>query len=181
VKENLPQIGDLACARITYFGGGKWYIKPELVGDMFLALHLHFIDYFRGWFGEVKSLQATRHAAGEGDGFMHSGTILMEHENCPASYIEFGMGYPASPAYVVQILGSQGLVRNDKALTVKIGKEATEIEMGKKAALQPDSDNFVAQIVDGAAPHRSWEDGRRTIELSLDCTRSAETGEKIAY
>ena len=179
--EVLPKLGDLAHARITYFGGGKWYIKPELVGDMFLALHIHFIDYFRGWFGEVRSLLATKHTGGQAEGFMHSGTILMEHEKCPAAYIEFGMGYPGSPAYSLEVLGTDGLLVKGKSLSLMVGKEATEVAQPKSDALRADSDNFVAEVVEGAAPMRSWEDGRRTMELSLDCTRSAETGEKLTY
>ena len=177
--EQLPRIGDIANARITYYGGGKWYIKPALVGNPFLALHIHFIDYFRGWFGEVKSLVATQHAAGEGEGYMHSGTILMQHENCAASYIEFGMGYPESPAYAAQILGSKGLIVKGKGLTVTVDGQTTTVDATKKNALQPDSENFIAQVVEGADPLRSWEDGRRTLALCLDCTRSAQTGDKI--
>jgi len=182
-KDALPRLGEIAHARITYFGAGKWYVIPEKVGDMFLALHIHFVDYFRGFFGEVKSVAATRHQAGAGHDFCHSGTILMAHENNPASYIEFGMGYPERPPYVMSILGTRGYLWYDGELHVREhGKgEAQGVSLPKKQALREDSDSFIAEIVSGAPPLRTREDSRRTMEVALDCTRSVSTGEKITY
>jgi predicted dehydrogenase len=182
VSARLRDIGHVACARMTYFGGRKWYVVPELVGNIFLALHLHFIDYFRGWFGEVRSLVATRHAATAADGvLMHSGTILLECERCPAAYIEFGMGYPNEPAYTAQIVGARGLILKDRQVVVASDDQETAYDLGTNASLKTDTDSFVAQAVRGAPPLRTWEDGRKTLEVCLACSRSAETGERLVF
>jgi len=38
--DNVNKLGSIACARITYFGGGKWYVKPKVVGVR-RRRHLH--------------------------------------------------------------------------------------------------------------------------------------------
>ena len=180
-KQLLPDLGDIAHARITFFAGGdKWYHVPELVGNMHLALHLHFVDYFRGFFGDVRSLLATYHRSGRGEDSRHSGTILMEHERNPAGYIEFGAGYPGRPAYTMSILGAKGyLYAHERQISLDCGAGPKDVEMPSDEALREDSNNFVAQVVRNAPPLRTPEDGRRTMEISLLCTKSAATGEKI--
>ena len=182
-KDALARIGDPVCMRFTYYGAGKWYTTPELVGDMYLALHIHFIDYARGLFGEVKSLVATGHHSGKGDTYSHSGVILTEHENCPSVHIEFGMGYTARPPYTFHILGTDGLITmsGSREIELETADGKSPVEVPKKDNLLDDSENFVARIVRGAAPLREWDDCIRTMRLCLDCTRSSATGEKIAY
>lgn len=178
----LPEIGEPVAMRFTYYGEGKWYTTPELVGDMFLALHIHFIDYARGFFGEVTALTATGHEAGVGADFRHTGVALLEHERCPAVQIEFGMGYPACPGYSFHAMGTEGvLTMQGGEITLQTGDEGRAIDQPEQDNLRPDSDNFIARITEDARPLRDWDDATRTMALCLDCTRSARTGAKISY
>ena len=83
----------------------------------------------------------------------------------------------------MSILGTDGYLWYDGKLHLREadadGEE--EIELPKNQALRDDSHSFIAQIALGMPPLRTREDGRRTMEISLDCTRSVETGEKIVY
>lgn len=179
--ENLPKIGEIGYAHVGYFQSSKWYSTPALVGNRFLALHIHYIDYYRGWFGKCKSLVATVHDGGVGESHPLGGSVLMEMERCPAAYIEWGMGYPGWKEYSFRIVGLDGAIEKAEKLRVVRGDEVMEIEQPANNALELDSENFVAEVLDGAAPLRSWEDNVRTLQLCLDCMRSAETGEKIFY
>jgi predicted dehydrogenase len=145
-------------------------------------MHIHFIDYARGFFGEVKWLEATAFAYGQGDSFRHGGTTLMEHESCPSVYIEFAMGFDDRPPYSYHILGATGLAEfADRKLFVRKGGSTDTIEQPQKDNLQDDTDNFIAQVLHDERPLRTWADTRRTMEVCLDCTRSARTGEKVVY
>jgi len=181
VAEHIPSLGSIACARVTYFGGRNWHVKPDRVGDIFLALHIHFIDYFRGWFGEVQSVCATRHEAGEGESYMHSGTVLLKHERCPAAFVELGVGYLSRPQFTMHVLGSEGLLTKGEKIEFSRGGQTVEVHQGPNIAVKVDTDDFVAHVVEGAKPLRAWKDTRRSMQVSLDCTRSAAAGQQISY
>ena len=178
----LPAIGEPVAMHVTYYSDSKWYATPELVGDMFLALHIHFIDYARGFFGEVTALTAATHEAGSDASFRHSGVVLLEHKRCPAVQIEFGMGYPVCPGYSFHVMGTDGLLKMSGGEVTLITAEGDRaIELSEQDDLHADSNNFVARIAEGAEPLRDWDDMTRTMALCLDCTRAARTGVKIAY
>jgi biliverdin reductase len=181
VRDALPGLGDVACARMTYYGGKGWYTKPELVGNPFLALHIHFIDYFRGFFGKVEALTATLHRHGTGDHYMHSGTILLEMADCPSAYIEFGMGYPGKPSYEIHIVGCEGRLTKTDIMRLEECEKQCELVMPDLDGMKADSDNFIDEIVKGTPPLRDWDDVLQTLRHCLDCMRSAETRAKIFY
>jgi predicted dehydrogenase len=179
VRDVLPTLGDVACARMTYYGGKGWYVTPEIVGNLFLALHIHFVDYFRGFFGDVEALTATIHRYGSGDGRMHSGTVLLEMSNCPSAYMEFGMGYPGKPSYEMCIVGTEGRLVKNEVVRLECDEKQCDLVLPELDAVKADSDNFVDEIVKDAPPLREWDDVLQTMKHSLDCGRSADTRSKI--
>jgi len=181
VRQNLEWLGPIASAHVTYFGGGHWDVRPENLGNPFLVLHTRFVDYFRGWFGEVKSIAAVVNVAEERDGLACSGAILIQHERCPAALIEFGMGFPCKPKFTMHILGGGGLIDVNDRVTLTSRGRTRELAQGKNTALKVDTDSFVAQVVNHAPPLRTWPDVMRTMKVSLDCERSSRTGQRMCY
>jgi predicted dehydrogenase len=181
IRDNLENLGDIGYARMAYFDVGLWYSTPSMIGNRFLALHIHFIDYYRGWFGEPKSLVAVVHDGGTGEEYPLGGTVLMEFEKCPSAIIEWGMGYTAHREDSLRILGTRGVIEKRDSLKVILDDKTSEITMEHDRSLKMDTDNFVSEIIEGSSPLRSWEDQLRTIKTCIDCKTSAETGKKILY
>jgi len=184
LRENLGRLGRLVCARIRYFGGKKWYVDEKLAGNMFVALHIHFVDQFIGLFGEVAWLDATKRILADKE--IHFGTILMGFKSGVVGYIEFGMNFPGSPSYSSTIVGDGGYIEFNRLprspMPTIIGQDAKgpfEVPIPEVSAIKVDSDNFVAEVVDGAAPISPLPVGRRAIELCLAATESAEKGQRV--
>jgi hypothetical protein len=129
----------------------------------------------------VKSLFATRFEAVQGEDVMHSGTVLLEHERCPCALIEFGVGYLHKPVHTMHILGGEGLIEMADRIRLSRGGKTVELPASEDQSLKVDTHNFCAQIMQGSVALRSWADARRSMEVSVDCARAAESGQRITY
>ncbi len=177
IRDQFPHIGTPVWAHYRYYGGGGFYIDPDLRGNAFIALHFHFIEQQRDLLGEVSWIEATEWDGGD----KSSGNIMMGFESGATGYIEFGMGFPAAPSYQISFLGSDGSIeyRREEGLSLQTKDRKDAIEIPGIKAMTMDSDNFIAQIVSAAEPISPPEVGRRAIELCLAATQSARDSRRI--
>lgn len=177
IRDQFPHIGTPVWAHYRYYGGGGFYVNPELRGNSFIALHIHFVEQQRDLLGEVAWIEGTQW---DGEN-KTSGNILMGFESGATGYIEFGMGFPASPSYQISFLGSDGSIeyRREEGLSLQTKGGSDAIEIPGIKAMTMDSDNFIAQIVSAAEPLSPPEVGRRAIELCLAATQSASEHRRI--
>jgi len=181
LRNNLPHIGEPVWAHYRYYGGspGSWYAEPQLRGNPFIALHIHFIEQQRDLLGEPEWVQATLWEKSEG-GNRVSGNIMLGFSRNVTGYIEFGMGFCAKPSYQITYLGSDGFLEfNQGKLHLHTADSTKEVIVGENRALQLDTDNFVAQVLSGAEPLSPPSVGRRAIELCLAATRSVEDNRRV--
>lgn len=180
IRDQFNRLGTPVWAHYCYYGGGGFYVEPELRGNPFIALHIHFVEQMRDVLGEVAWIEATEWDADEG-GNKTSGNLMMGFKSGATGYIEFGMGFPASPSYHISFLGSEGLIEYRRgeglALQTREGKET--LTVADINAMKIDTDNFVAQIAEGAVPLSPPEVGRRAIELCLAATQSARENRRV--
>jgi predicted dehydrogenase len=174
---NLARLGRIVCARITYFGGTKWYVDPALRGDPYVALQVHFIDQFEHHFGRCQWLAANEPTGRDGSPYL--GTLLMSFEGDVPAYQEFAMGFPASPPYAGMIAGERGYFEFTASRIAgqdTDGPFEVEIGSGVDEALDKSSQAFVAQLRAKGEPLSPLAEGRRAIELALVASRSAAAG-----
>lgn len=177
----IPKLGRIACAHIAYFAGSRWRSKPELLDDVLLSVYLHLIDHLRGWFGEIKSLRAVRDQGLADDRKMRCAIITLEIDRCPLAVLELGVGYHRRRHYTMRILGSEGVLERRREVILSSAGRKRTIEEPDNTALKVDTDSFVRQALGGSNPLRDWDDGRRSLEVALDCMRAADAGEEIVY
>ncbi len=180
------KVGRVVYSHVRYAGGKSWYVKPELSGDAFVALHIHFIYQFYDLFGWPVSIDA---GLIQVPGESNWGSILMGFKNDLIGIIDFGMGLNFSsgktsvPSYQWLILGENGCLEYDKAKNknsiIYAGKNIFE-EIPVNAPVQVnDTDNFIEQILFRKDPYIPLSEGRKAIELSLLASKSAKSGKRI--
>ncbi|HJN17459.1 MAG TPA: Gfo/Idh/MocA family oxidoreductase [Armatimonadota bacterium] len=172
LKEALGDLGEPRAAYYRYYGGGKWYVDPDRRGDIFCALHIHFIDQFIDLFGQPASIDA--HGT-EREGKV-SAVVTMRYDSGLVGTIEFGMGFTDVPGYMGTIIttdGSCGFDRQDGLrVTIDKGGEQQVIKPDTDASIAKDAATFIDEILGTGPPLSDLATGRRAIELCIQCTRA---------
>jgi predicted dehydrogenase len=171
MKESLAGLGEPRAAYYRYYGGGGWYVDPALRGDMFCALHIHFIDQFVDFFGQPAHLAA--HGA-ERDGQAFA-TVMMQWEGGLAGVIEFAMGFTDKPSYMGTVVTSDGWVgfNNEGGMTVTVseGGETGELVPPADSSQDEDAESFLDEILGTGGPQYDLAAARNTLALCLECSR----------
>lgn len=170
MKGALEGLGEPRAAYYRYYGGGGWYVDPALRGDMFCALHIHFIDQFVDLFGQPERMVA--HGV-EKDG-QASAVVMMQFPGGLAGTIEFAMGFKDKPSYMGTIVTTDGWVGFDATgtMTVFVDEGGEEGEMNPPADTSKEEDvaSFLDEILGTGGPQSDLATGRRAIELCLECS-----------
>lgn len=177
--ENIPRLGNIACARIRYFGGRKFYLTPELRGDPFLSFQIHFIDQFEHHFGKCRSLIAHEPLGRDRTGEPYFGSLLMVFDNDVPFYQEFAMGFDCNPSYTGTIVGERGYLdfgREGISGEDADGEFDAKPPSGDGGTIKLNTDAFIREIRGEAPPVRTLAEGRRATELSLLASSSARQG-----
>lgn len=174
MKGALEGLGQPRAAYYRFYGGAGWYVDPALRGDMFCALHIHFIDQFVDFFGEPQGLDAH---GDERDGQVWA-TVLMQWESGLVGTIEFAMGFKDKPSYLGTVVTSDGWVgfNNEGGMTVTVseGGEVGEMTPPPDTSQDEDADSFLDEILGTGGPQCDLATGRATIALCLECSRILE-------
>jgi predicted dehydrogenase len=155
-----------------YYGGASWYVQPELRGDLFCALHIHFIDQFVDFFGAPEGLDA--HGA-ECDGQVWA-TVLMRWPGGLVGTVEFAMGFADKPSYLGTVVTSDGWVgfnsgEGGLTVTVNEGGETGEMTPPPDTSQDEDAESFLDEILGVGGPQCDLATGRATLALCLECSR----------
>lgn len=172
MKGALEGLGEPRAAYYRYYGGSGWYVDPTLRGDMFCALHIHFIDQFTDLFGDPEKLVA--HGA-ETAGQVCA-VVMMQWPNGLTGTIEFAMGFRDKPSYMGTIVTSDGWVGFDNGgdgLTVTVGKDGECGEMTPPPDTSKDEDaaSFLDQILGTGAAQYDLLESRKILGYCLECSR----------
>ena len=187
LKELAPRLGQFFHAHYRYFGDAHWYVNPALRGDLFVALHIHFLDQFEDIMGRTLRLNATAAVLWAGERSIHSATVLQEFADGANAFQEFGMGFPAKPTYSGWYIGENGWLGFEVAQIGETPKVRLVLADGTDRTCAPDSDdvvasdtaNFLAQVLDGAPSWVPEAQTRRALTLALAASESAQKGRKI--
>ena len=170
MKESLAGLGEPRAAYYRYYGGGGWYVDPQLRGDLFCALHIHFIDQFVDFFGQPARLAA--HGA-ERDGQAWA-DVMMQWESGLVGTIEFAMGFADKPSYMGTVVTADGWVgfRSDGGVTVTVneGGETGELVPPPDTSQAEDAESFLDEILGAGGPQCDLATGRNALALSLECS-----------
>jgi predicted dehydrogenase len=175
MKDALSGLGEPRAAYYRYYGGGSWYVDPALRGDMFCALHIHFIDQFCDFFGPPERLVAH---GGEKDGQVYAVVMMMWPEGLTGT-IEFAMGFDDKPSYSGTIVTSDGWVGFEAAggMTVTVGEGGEEGEMTPPPDTSKDEDaaSFLDEVLGTGGPQCDLAAARETLALCLECGKQLRT------
>lgn len=170
MKGALEGLGEPRAAYYRFYGGGSWYVDPVLRGDVFCALHIHFIDQFVDFFGEPERLIA--HGL-ERDGKV-SAVVMMQFPEGLVGTVEFAMGFADKPAYMGTIVTTDGWVGFDSTggMTVTVGEggEVGEMTPPPDTSKEEDVASFLDEVLGTGGPQSDLATGRRAIELCLQCS-----------
>lgn len=176
MKEALKGLGEPRVAYYRYYGGGKWYVDPARRGDIFCALHIHFIDQLLDFFGQCSDIDA--HGI-EADG-MVSAVVLMKWASGVVGTIEFGMGFQGAPGYMGTVVTTDGWCGFDTVDDMKVkamhAGEETIVYPGPDTSKDADAASFLDQILGTGPALSDLATGRNAIALCLECTRRMAGG-----
>ncbi|MEN6642269.1 MAG: Gfo/Idh/MocA family oxidoreductase [Armatimonadia bacterium] len=171
MKGALEGLGEPRAAYYRYYGGGGWYVNPALRGDMFCALHIHFIDQFTDFFGPPQSLVAH---GGEKDGQVCA-VVMMQWPGGLVGTVEFAMGFADRPSYAGTIVTSDGWVGFDSegSVTVTVGEGGETGQMTPPPDLSQveDAQSFLDEILGTGGPQCDLQTSRETLAMCLQCSR----------
>ena len=171
LKEALHGLGEPRAAYYRYYGGAKWYVNPELRGDMFCGLHIHFIDQLADLFGQPDRLKA--HGA-EREGKV-SAVAMMHWPGGLVGTIEFGMGFTDKPGYLGTIVTTDGwcgfAMDPEMRVTVGQGGETTVVTPPPDTSKEQDARSFLDEVLGTGGPLSDLATGRNAIALCLECSR----------
>jgi predicted dehydrogenase len=174
LKRALEGLGEPRSAYYRYYGGARWYVDPCERGDMFCALHIHFIDQFVDLFGQPGKIIA--------HGVEHEGkasaVVMMQWQRGLVGTIEFAMGFADRPGYMGTIVTTDGWCgfSTDPELRVSVyhGGEQTTVVPPPDTSKEQDTRSFLDEIPGTGGPLSDLATGRRAIELCLECARHLE-------
>lgn len=182
MKRGVDRIGEPKMARLSYFGGKSWYVVPELRGDQFVALHIHFLDQFQGLLGPVTWVDAGEFDVTD-EVACCGGPIVMGHESGALSVIEFAMGFSSKPAYEGHIVGTKGYIRFRKQVTLITpdGEESLDLEGPAKIgdAISDDTTAFIDQILGVGGARSDQAMVRSALQLALAASQAAKEGRRV--
>jgi predicted dehydrogenase len=172
MKGALSGLGEPRAAYYRYYGGFGWYVDPLVRGDLFCALHIHFIDQFVDLFGQPDKLVA--HGL-EQDGQV-SAVVMMQFPGGLAGTIEFAMGFEDKPGYLGTIVTTDGWVGFDASsgtMTVSVGEggQVGEMTPPPDTSQEEDASSFIDEVLGTGPPQSDLAIGRRALQLCLECSR----------
>ncbi len=171
LKEALATLGEPRAAYYRYYGSSSWYVDPARRGDLFCALHIHFIDQFCDFFGEPARLVA--HGV-ERDG-KASAVVMMQWPSGLVGTVEFAMGFADRPGYVGTIVTTDGWCgfssEGGLQVTVVRGGEERRFAPSPDRSKEEDAASFLDEILGTGGPQRSLADGRKIIAYCLECSK----------
>jgi len=192
-KEHIARVG--RPLTLTYFyhvGRHGWYWQERLAGDPFTLLHVHQIAQAMDLFGEVESVYAAevcfkgvmhhtppnRVETGEARGL----PAILRFRLGPLAILDLGVGVRTPPPFVITLVGDEGMLEfqaecNPPKFLARLGKQVVvEKDVPFRFAdwFKQDTDNFVAEILDGAAPLVPLARGRDILRVALLCSESAK-------
>lgn len=180
MKSALEGLGEPRAAYYRYYGGGSWYLDPALRGDLFCALHIHFIDQFVDLFGLPTRLAAhgAEHRTPERHGQVCA-VVMMQWPGGLAGTIEFAMGFADKPAYTGTIVTSDGWVgfapsEEGLVVTVDEGGDHGEVQPPEDTSKEEDAASFLDEVLGTGGPLCDLATGRQTLALCLECSRQME-------
>jgi predicted dehydrogenase len=180
MKRELPKIGRVFCSKARWFGPRTpWYETDEKRGSMWIAFHMHFVDHFRGLFGNPIWIEAVDQS--DESAKMPMGVIFMQHREKITGYIEFGHGFVPAPKWSWSILGTTGHLEFDGEgviLHTEAGG-AQRVEMVSQDRFDVDTSSFLNQVLHGAAPVISMSEARKAIEISEAAGEAAASETRI--
>lgn len=179
MKAALPQIGKLLCTKDRWFGAPScFYGDPVRRGNIWATFHIHFVDHFRGIFGEPLWVEAADLSVPEEGIWL--GTMLMGFPNNTTGYIEFGHGFRVRPTFAWTILGTKGHLEFEGGRIMLHTQDGVkELTMIDQDGIAADTCNFLAQVHEGASPAIAMNDARRSLEISLAAELSARQNRRV--
>jgi predicted dehydrogenase len=175
LKDALAEMGEPRAAYYRYYGVSGWYVQPELRGDMFCALHIHFIEQFVDFFGQPERVVA--HGI-ERDGKC-SAVVMMQWPEGLVGTVEFAMGFTDKPGYMGTIVTTDGWCgfSTDPVLHVRVEQG------GQRSALAPPTDtsqaedarSFLDEVFGTGGPQSDLATGRNAIALCLECSKQLQS------
>ena len=202
--ENVKSlIEDGALGEITYAGtdylheisdwwsGYHWAIRKDSGGSTMLTGACHAVDALR-WFVGDEVAEVTAYATrGNDQNFEYEPTIVaaLQFENGAVGRVGGSFEFPMPYVFNVELYGTKGAIRNDKAFSSVKYPGTTEFftipaimpDSGDVAhhPFQPEIDHFVDCIRSDVESHCNLEDAYKTHELVLAIDRSAEEHRSI--
>lgn len=177
MKGALEGFGEPRTAYYRYYGGASWYVDPALRGDMFCALHIHFIDQFTDFFGKPDKLVAH---GDERDGQVWA-TIMMQWPGGLAGTIEFAMGFRDKPSYSGTIVTADGWAgfSSEGGLTVTVGEgeELGQMTPPPDTSQIEDAASFLDEILGTGGPQCDLQTARETLAMCLQCSEQLRARE----
>jgi predicted dehydrogenase len=174
MKGALDGLGAPRSANYRFFGGPGWYCDPRLRGDMFCALHIHFIDQFVDFFGQPERIMAH----GTEKDMKPSAVVTLYWPDGLVGTIDFGMGFTDSPSYMGTVMTTDGWCefhsKPEMTLTVSEGGQVGTIAPPPDTSKVEDAASFLDEILGTGVAQCDLETGRNAIALSLACSRQLQ-------
>ncbi len=175
LKDALFGLGDPRCAVYRYYGAGGWYVEPALRGEIFCALHIHFMEQFVDLFGKPEGLVA--HGI-EADGKV-SAIVMMQWPGGLVGTVEFCMGFSDRPAYTGTIVTTDGWCgfAPDPAMRVTVAQDGQvrHVEVPPDTSKLEDAESFLDEVLGTGGPQCDLAVGREAIARCLECSRQVPT------
>jgi predicted dehydrogenase len=171
LKQALGELGEPRCAYYRYYGISSWYVDAALRGDMFCALHIHFMEQFVDFFGPPTGL----HAHGvESDGKV-SAVVMMQWPGGLVGTVEFCMGFADKPHYMGTIVTTDGWCGFSSEpvlhMTVGRGGRLSHSTPGRDNSRDEDAATFLDELLGTGPPQCDLATGREAIARCLECSR----------
>jgi predicted dehydrogenase len=171
MKDALSMLGQPRAAHYRYYGGSKWYVQPKLRGDLFCALHIHFIEQFVDFFGQPEKMVA--HGI-ERDGKV-SAVATMHFPDGLVGTIEFAMGFTDKPGYMGTVVTTDGWcgfsTDPDMQVIVERAGQRETITPPPDTSMAEDARSFLDEILGTGGPQSDLSAGRNVLALCLECSR----------
>jgi len=191
IRELMPEIGKVMSTRSAYFAaGGSWYVNEEIRGNFYAALTIHQIIYCNVVLGESPDwVEGALHTYSRPDGHTFaSGMYTCGYPSGVLAFNDWGMGFENSPSVWEWVIeGVDGRLVYDRPTGVphrvrlqRKGSDDEVTEIEPQANVHPVAiENFVAQILDGAAPFASPETSIEILAICEAALEAAKTGRRV--
>lgn len=186
LMRRLPEIGRPVSSYDCYHAGGAgWYGRPELAGDPFLALHIHFIAYQLARHGPAASVYAA--STRPGQGALRVATVTLGFASGAVGVVEFAAGAPRGRAPLVnRVAGETGCLEvrageGGEKLHAATGEKPDRYveEIPRDTSLEEETGAFVDFALRGKAMAVSLDEAREVSRICLLASRSAREGRAL--